>query len=73
MSLASRVAVSMWPSGSSGMTTISAMDSRQGNSLEWCSNGPMNTTGRSAATRLTAAAMISSVMAMAASTSWYAV
>ena len=30
-----------------GMTTTSAMDSRHGSSLEWCSNGPMNTTGRS--------------------------
>jgi len=36
----------MWPSASSGITTTSAIDSRQGSSLEWCSNGPMNTTGR---------------------------
>ena len=33
----------MWPSASCGITTTSAIDSRQGNSLEWCSNGPMNT------------------------------
>ena len=37
----------MWPSASSRITTTSAMDSRHGSSLEWCSNGPMNTTGRS--------------------------
>ena len=37
---------SMWPSASSGITTTSAIDSRQGSSLEWCSYGPMNTTGR---------------------------
>ena len=37
----------MWPSASSGITTTSAIDSRQGSSLEWCSYGPMNTTGRS--------------------------
>jgi len=36
----------MWPSGLSGMVMTSAMDSRQGSSLEWCSKGPMNTTGR---------------------------
>ena len=29
-----------------GMTTTSAIDSRHGSSLEWCSNGPMKTTGR---------------------------
>ena len=40
---------SMWPSASSGMTTTSAIDSRQGSSLEWCSYGPMKTTGRCAA------------------------
>ena len=34
------------PSLSSLMVTTSAIDSRQGISLEWCSNGPMNTTGR---------------------------
>ena len=38
---------STWPSASSRITTTSAIDSRQGSSLEWCSNGPMNTTGRS--------------------------
>ena len=42
-------AVSMWPSRSSGMVTTSQMDSRQGSSFEWCSNGPMKTTGRSSA------------------------
>jgi hypothetical protein len=30
------------------MTTTSAIDSRQGSSLEWCSKGPMKTTGRCA-------------------------
>ena len=40
---------SMRPSASSWMVTTSAMDSRHGSSLEWCSYGPMNTTGRSAA------------------------
>ena len=40
---------SMWPSASSSMVTTSAIDSRHGSSLEWCSYGPMNTTGRSAA------------------------
>ena len=39
----------MWPSRSSGMVTTSAIDSRQGSSFEWCSKGPMNTTGRSSA------------------------
>ena len=39
----------MWPSASSPMTTTSAMDSRHGSSLEWCSYGPTKTTGRSAA------------------------
>jgi hypothetical protein len=39
---------SMWPSASSRITTTSAIDSRQGSSLEWCSNGPVKTTGRSA-------------------------
>ena len=37
----------MWPSASSWITTTSAIDSRQGSSLEWCSKGPMKTTGRS--------------------------
>ena len=48
-SFSSRSARSMWPSASSWMVTTSAMDSRHGSSLLWCSNGPMNTTGRSAA------------------------
>ena len=39
-------ATSMWPSASSGIVTTSAIDSRHGSSLLWCSNGPMNTTGR---------------------------
>ena len=34
------------PSASSRMVTTSAIDSRHGISLEWCSYGPMNTTGR---------------------------
>ena len=46
ISSSSSRAMSMWPSASSGMTTTSAIDSRHGSSLEWCSNGPMNTTGR---------------------------
>ena len=46
-SSASRCARSTWPSGSSGITTTSAIDSRHGSSLEWCSKGPMKTTGRS--------------------------
>ena len=37
---------SMWPSRSSRIITTSAMDSRHGSSLLWCSYGPMNTTGR---------------------------
>ena len=45
--LASRPARSMCPSASSGILTTSAIDSRQASSLEWCSKGPMNTTGRS--------------------------
>jgi len=45
-SSASRRAASMWPSASSGIVTTSAIDSRQGSSLLWCSYGPMNTTGR---------------------------
>ena len=45
----SSTATSMWPSRSSGIVTTSQMDSRHGSSLEWCSNGPMKTTGRSAA------------------------
>ena len=44
-----RAARSMWPSMSCGMVTTSAIDSRQGISLEWCSNGPMKTTGRRSA------------------------
>ena len=40
---------SMCPSASSGMVTTSAIDSRHGSSLEWCSNGPTKTTGRSRA------------------------
>ena len=35
----------MRPSASSRMVTTSALDSRHGSSLEWCSYGPMNTTG----------------------------
>ena len=46
-SSASSAARSTWPSASSGMTTTSAMDSRHGSSLEWCSKGPTKTTGRS--------------------------
>jgi hypothetical protein len=46
-SCASSSARSMWPSASSPITTTSAIDSRHGSSFEWCSNGPMNTTGRS--------------------------
>ena len=42
-------ATSMCPSASSGITTTSAIDSRHGSSFEWCSNGPMKTTGRSSA------------------------
>ncbi len=42
-----RSASSMPPSGSWWMTTTSAIDSRHGISLEWCSYGPTNTTGRS--------------------------
>ena len=34
------------PSRSSRIVTTSAIDSRHGSSLQWCSNGPMNTTGR---------------------------
>jgi hypothetical protein len=37
------------PVGVLGDGTTSAMDSRHGSSLEWCSKGPMNTTGRSSA------------------------
>jgi hypothetical protein len=44
----SRCASDTCPSESSSMTTTSAIDSRHGSSFEWCSNGPMNTTGRSA-------------------------
>jgi hypothetical protein len=46
-SSASSRARSMWPSASSGIVTTSAIDSRHGSSLLWCSKGPMNTTGRS--------------------------
>jgi hypothetical protein len=45
-SSASSSARSMWPSASAGIGTTSAMDSRHGSSLEWCSYGPMKTTGR---------------------------
>ncbi len=45
VSSASRASTSIRPSESSGMTTTSAIVSRQDSSLEWCSNGPMNTTG----------------------------
>ena len=38
----------MWPPSSSPITTTSATDSRHGSSLEWCSYGPTNTTGRTA-------------------------
>ena len=48
-SSASRRARSMSPSASSGISMTSAIDSRQGSSLLWCSYGPMKTTGRSAA------------------------
>ena len=44
---ASSRATSIRPSWSSGITTMSASDSRHGSSLLWCSYGPMNTTGRS--------------------------
>ena len=37
ISSASRRTVSMCPAASSEMTTTSAIDSRQGSSLEWCS------------------------------------
>ena len=46
-SAASSAARSIRPSSSSGITTTSAIDSRHGSSFEWCSYGPMNTTGRS--------------------------
>jgi hypothetical protein len=46
----SRAATSAWtstcPSASSGIVTTSAIDSRHGSSLLWCSKGPMKTTGR---------------------------
>ena len=45
----SSTCVSMWPSRSSGIVMTSQIDSRHGSSFEWCSNGPMNTTGRSSA------------------------
>ncbi len=45
-SSASRWRRSRRPSASSRMTRSSAIDSRQGSSLEWCSYGPTNTTGR---------------------------
>ena len=48
-SSAASSAWSMWPSASSWIVTTSAIDSRQGSSLEWCSKGPMKTTGRSSA------------------------
>jgi len=37
---------SMCPSPSWAITTTSATDSRHGSSLQSCSKGPMNTTGR---------------------------
>ncbi len=37
------------PSASCRIRTTSAIDSRHGSSLEWCSYGPMKTTGRSPA------------------------
>ena len=40
---------SMRPSASSPIVTTSAMDSRHGSSLLWCSYGPMKTSGRSSA------------------------
>ena len=43
----SRRARSMRPSASSPIVTTSAMDSRHGSSLLWCSYGPMKTSGRS--------------------------
>ncbi len=46
-SCSSSSARSMCPSQSSPITTTSAIDSRHGSSLEWCSKGPMKTTGRS--------------------------
>ena len=46
-SSARSTAWSMWPSASSRIVTTSAIDSRHGSSLEWCSKGPMKTTGRS--------------------------
>ncbi|GAA3348977.1 hypothetical protein GCM10020358_69450 [Amorphoplanes nipponensis] len=39
----------MWPSGPAAIGTTSAIVSRQGSSLEWCSYGPTRTTGRSPA------------------------
>ena len=45
----SSAARSIRPSWSSGTVTRSAIDSRHGSSFEWCSYGPMNTTGRSSA------------------------
>ena len=45
--LLSSASRSTCPSSSSGMTTTSAIVSRHEISLEWCSNGPTNTTGRS--------------------------
>ena len=47
MSRRSRSSRSMWPSASSAISTTVAIDSRHGSSLEWCSYGPTNTTGRS--------------------------
>ena len=48
-SAASSCARSIRPSWSSPIATTSAIDSRHGSSFEWCSYGPMNTTGRSSA------------------------
>ena len=49
ISAASSRARSIRPSASSPIVITSAIDSRHGSSLLWCSYGPMNTTGRSLA------------------------
>ena len=48
--------------------TTSATDSRQGSSLEWCSYGPTNTTGRGPGARLAPAGSRSSSMPTSLST-----
>ncbi len=48
-SAARRVSWQISPSASSRIVTTSAIVSRHGSSLLWCSYGPMNTTGRSSA------------------------